>query len=501
MRLLSRRSVFCFLVWGTAACSLGFAGSEGQKPEQQAVVKAADEDPNTVGKIADYVITKDELEKRLLQELRPEPYTSGAQAKPVDADTVLKKMIAEKAMVMEARKHNYLQEETISAPIKRFRERKLTQLLLERYLQSRQGELAVTDSEIEQRLKTDPKLDRERARALVQRTKANRVLDQYYRQLYKERTVQKVTANFNRAAQIHQRLLYRPREPRKVGWIRNSQVRDELTPEEKNMVLATYKGGKVTLQDWFNALCDIVPPSRPKDLHTPQGVESLLDRALRMPIFVTEAESLGLDKDADFVTEVTEYEDRLLLGKMQQAKNEGIAEPNEQEIIAYFNQHQEMFGRPRRVKIDQIWCQDREAALKAKAELDSGKDFESVRQAFSLQKESPPFDASASGEGMFWDDLWKADPNQIVGPIKGFYFGGGTPPGGNPIKWRVVKVLEKTPAELKEYASDMEDQVKWRLLDEKRRAALAKYRQELLEKYPHTIYADRIKGIDPLDIP
>jgi hypothetical protein len=37
--------------------------------------------------------------------------------------------------------------------------------------------------------------------------------------------------------------------------------------------------------------------------------------------------------------------------------------------------------------------------------------------------------------------------------------------------------------------------------DEKRSSAFAKYRQELLEKYPHQIYADRIKNIDPLNIP
>ncbi len=500
MRSVSGKLVLCILGWLVLGClCYGNAGGP-QEPKQQADAKAVDEDPNRVAKIADYVITKEELGKRLLQELRPEPYESGERDERASAESVLKKMLGEKAMIMEARKQNYLQEESVSAPVKRFRERRLANLLLQRCLQSRQAELAVTDSEIEQRLKTDPKLDRERAKALVQRTKASQVLDLYYRQLYKERTVQKVTANFTRAAQIHQRLLYRPREPRQVGWIRNSQVKDELTSEEKNMVLATYQGGRVTLQDWFDALCDIVPPSRPKDLHTPKGVESLLDRALRMPIFVTEAESLGLDKDADFVKQVAEYEDRLLLGRMQQAKSEEIAEPNEAQIIAYFNEHKEIFGRPRGVKIDQIWCQDRDAALKAKAELDSGKDFELVKQEFSLQKESRPFDAYPNSEGMFWDDLWKADPNQVVGPIKGFY-GGGTPQGGNPINWRVVRVLEKKPAELKEYSSDMKDQVKWRLLDGKRRAALAKYQEELLEKYPHTIYADRIKDIDPLDIP
>jgi hypothetical protein len=64
-----------------------------------------------------------------------------------------------------------------------------------------------------------------------------------------------------------------------------------------------------------------------------------------------------------------------------------------------------------------------------------------------------------------------------------------------------VKILEKKPAQVKEYTDDMKNNIKYRMMDEQRDTILAKYRKELLAKYSHEIYAERIKDIDPLNIP
>jgi len=452
---------------------------------------AIKEKPNIVAKIIDYVITREELENRLIMELRPDDYEDyNEQAEPVDAKTVLMKMIAEKAMVTEARKESYLEEEMTHASIKRYRERRLVNLLLQKRLG---GKATVTDSEIEEKMKADPKLDRARAEAMLKNTKMHILLDQYYRQIYQKFHVRKLSDNFPRAAQIHQRLLLRPKAPRKMAFIRISQIRDDLTPEEKDMVLATYDYGKITLKDWFETLCESAPPSRPRDLNTPKGVERLLERVLRMPLFVCEAKLAGFDKDKNLLKQVREYEDRRLLSEAKLAKYKEVKEPTTEQIVAYFNKNKETFRTGRTLKIAPIWCQDLETAQKVKAELDSSKDFESVRQKYSLEKEGRPFNTGPNSEGTFWEDLWKGDPNEIVGPVKGFYREG--------FKWRIVKILEKNPGTVKEYSSDMEDRVKWRMVGEQRNTLLEKYSKELLEKYSYEIYADRIRDINPLDIP
>ncbi|MFQ5772293.1 MAG: peptidylprolyl isomerase, partial [bacterium] len=402
--------------------------SEEKKSEDKPAVEAAAE-PNIVAQIADYVITEEELEQRLMNELRPDDQYS-EKDQPVDARTVLMKMIAEKAMVIEARKQGYLQDEQIQASIKRFKERMLINLCLGRYFKGKQNEMAVTDAEIDKKLKRDPKMDRKRAIALLQREKGNRLFDQYYNQLCKKFHVRKVSRNFPKAAKIHQRLLNHPKEPRKMWWIQSRQIRDELTPEEKDIVLATYDNGKVTLKDWFYTLSDIAPPGRPKDLNTPQGVERLLDRPLRMAVLVAEAGSLGLDKDKNFIKQVRLREDSMLLGKAVREKVKDIKNPTDQQIVAYFEKNKQAFGTPKMLKIDQIWCQDLKTARKAKAELENGKDFKAVKPEYSLQKETEPFHTDPSSEGIFFEDLWKGDPNEIVGPVKGFY--------GDGVKWRIV---------------------------------------------------------------
>jgi hypothetical protein len=351
----------------------------------------------------------------------------------------------------------------------------------------------VTEDEIKQRMKADPKLDKARAKAIVERAKANILLDQYYKRIYGKSEVKKLSQNFPTVIKIHQRLLSNPRQTRKVNFIRTSQVRDDLSQQEKSIVLAQYKTGKITINDWFTALCDIVPPRRPRDLNTPKGIDQLLERALRMPLMVSEAKSLGLDRDKDFVKQIRDYEDRRLLGEAKSAKRKELKEPTAEQIIVYFAKNKESFGTGKSLKIDLIWCQDLKTARQVKAALESGKDFEAVRQQYSLEKQGKAFTTHPSSEGLFWKDLWAGQPNQIIGPVKGFYIQG--------ISWRIVKILEKTPGKEKPYSSNMETQVKNRMMSEQQKVLIDLHGKELLKKYPYQIYPDSIKDIDPLDIP
>jgi hypothetical protein len=453
--------------------------------------KKDETEPNIIATIGPYTITKDELEKRIMTELHPEPYELKSEYEIPDAKSVLMLMIAEKAMVIEAREQNLHEDELTQKVMKDFKEKKFVNLLLSSYLQ---GKIIITDSEIDEKIKSNPELDPARARATLAREKSGQILNQYYEELLKKFHVKTLSENFFRAAQIHNRLLYWPKEPRKASFIRIRQIKEELTPEEQNIVLATYDTGKITLKDWFDTLCEMSPPSRPKDLNTPKGVEQLLDRALRMPIFVSEAKLLGLDKDENILKEAQEYEDRMLLNKVRNEKIKDIKGPvPEAQIVDYFNKNKQLFGTQNMLKIDQIWCQDLESARKVKSELDNGKDFESLKQTLSLEKKNIPYHVSPSSDGPFFKDLWKGEPNEVVGPVKGFY--------GDGIKWRIVKILEKTPGVLKEYLADMNSNIEMKILIEQRNTTLEEYRKELLKKYPYKMYAERIRDINPLDIP
>jgi hypothetical protein len=494
VKLLFKKPVVPFLLLLATICYLcskGAFASAQQPSNSQTDVGTAATESTVVARIAYYTITRGELRKRLMNELYPYDYDHyDKNAGSVDARTVLTKMVAEKAMIIEARAQGYLDHETTSASIRRFAERKLVNLLLEKYIE---GKINVTEDEITQRMQADPKLDKARARATVERAKANVLLDQYYSQIYSRSGVEKLSQNFPTVIKIHERLLLHPKELRKVNFIRTSQIKDELSQQEKSIVLAQYKSGKITLKDWFEALCDIVPPRRPRDLNTPKGIEQLLERALRMPLMVSEAKSLGLDRDKDFLKEVRDYEDRMLLSEAMTAKRKELKEPTTEQILAYFSKNKEAFGTSKSLKIDLIWCQDLKTAEQVKAALESGKDFEAVRQQYSLEKQGKAFTTHPASEGLFWKDLWAGEPNQIIGPVKGFFRQG--------ISWRVVKILEKAPGKEQPYSSNMEQQVKNRMMSEQNEILIDLYGKELLKKYPYQIFPDSIKDIDPLNIP
>jgi len=452
---------------------------------------AARTDANIVALISDYVITKDELERELMKELQPYDYGGYSdKTEPPDANGVLMRIVAEKAMMMEGRKNGVLQTDMVFNAVKKFRARQLVNRLLQQQVA---GRLTISEAEIAAKMKADPKLDRVKAEQALKRAKANTIMSTYYANLYRKSHVKKATANFTKAAQIHQRLLLHPIAKRDVGFIRNHQIKNELTESEKNILMATFEGGKVTLKDWFETIGEIAPPYRPRDLNTEAGVDRMLDRALRTPVLVAEAIRLGLDKNKAFKKQVREYEDRNLLGDARQRVGKNVPEPNDAQAKAYFDEHKEKFRQGQKLKVDQIWCRNLKAAQRVRAELDEGKDFAAVKQAYSLDKESKIFDIYPSMEAYFWPELAKGEPNSVVGPVKGLY--------RNEFKWRVVKILEKHPGTIPQYSQELADRVKRTMLSEERLAVMKRYRRELLKKYTHKIYADRIKDINPLNIP
>jgi len=481
-----------FAVIGLGAAILLCSCRPGEKTGaggESSAAQAAGTEP--VAQIGDYVITKAELKQRLAQEIRPSHDGYGLPQPPVTPESVLKKMVAEKAIVMEGRKAGYLDDETVRSSLERFRIQQLIRHYLTDYVMEN---VPVPTAEVDAVVAADPNLSREQAEMRVRSKNAGPMINSYYDQLLQKLKVEKVRENFAKAVQIHQRLLTQPKEPRSRGvfWIMNKQIRDELSDEEKQIVLARYTGGELTLYEWFDALGQIAPPGRPKDLNTAAGVEKLLDRALKPYIWEAEAIAHGYDKKAEFVKEVRDREDMSALGMAQREKYKELVEPNDAEVKAYFDAHAEVFGKPASLKVEQVWCPDRETAEQVKQLVTTGTSFEAANEAHGLAQSQKPYNVYPGSEGVFWDDLAGAEPNEVLGPVKGFY--------GPGIAWRVVRVLEKTPPEAGPYTDSLKGQVKSALMTERREKLMAEYEAELLQEHAYEIYADRIADLDPLEV-
>ncbi len=445
----------------------------------------------TVATIGDISISKDELLQRLAQRIQPQRDSYDRSDEPVTAESVLHEMLAEKAMVLEGRALGYAEDESVVASVNRFRQPRVISAFLGHYYEEH---IPVSQAEMDAKISADPNVTPEQAKILVMRDKVAPVYQALYAELEKKFELQRIEKNFARAAQIYHRLLTQPAEPRgrTVFWITNHQIKTELTRDERAIVLATYKGGQFTLYDWFKAVNEIAPPGRSKDLSTPAGVEKLLNRALQPLILEAEAVEQGYGQDKELVRMVREREDMAILGKIRTEKYKEVQPPTDEEIKAYFEQNPERFAKEATLKIDQIWCKDLQTAEDVKKAVESGEAFDTVKAAQSLRPDEPERTTSKMGEGVFWDELWKGDPNDIVGPVKGFYDGG--------IKWRVVKIIEKTPSEMRPFSDAIKNQVQSALTSQRIRENIDRYSASLLDKYPHKVYSEKLKDIDPLKV-
>ncbi len=165
-------------------------------------------------------------------------------------------------------------------------------------------------------------------------------------------------------------------------------------------------------------------PRRPKDLDKAEGVEKLLSMALRAPVLAAEARSLGYDQDPGIRSDVKAFEDQRLLYATQEAKTKSVKEPTAEEAKEHFEKNVEKFAANPVLKLDQIWCPEKETARKVRDLVDQGADFQAAKKDHSLQKDVPFYSLSPASEGLFWADVWKGEPNQVLGPVMGFYGGG-----------------------------------------------------------------------------
>ncbi|UCD52080.1 MAG: peptidyl-prolyl cis-trans isomerase [Phycisphaerales bacterium] len=447
--------------------------------------------PDAVARIGDYVITKAELKQRLAQEVRPRRDSYNLPRPPVTAEAVLKKMVAEQAIALEGRQLGYLDDEMLRSSVNRFRIRQLVQTYVTDYVMEN---VPVPEAEVEELVAADPNLSREQAEMRVRSKNAGPMMNAYYDQLLEKFNVEKLKENFPKASRIYQRLRTQPKEPRarSVFWVMNKQIRNELSDQEKQIVLARYTGGELTLYDWFDALGQIAPPGRPKDLNTAAGVEKLLDRALRPFIWEAEAVAHGYDQNEELLQKVRTREDMSVLGMARREKYKELLDPNDEEIKAFYDAHPEAFAKPASLKVEQVWCPDLETAEKARQMLTEGASFESVNGAHGLRQNQKPHSVYPGSEGVFWDDLYGAEPNDVVGPLRGFYEAG--------IKWRVVRILEKTPPEMSPYSDALKNQVQSALMTQRREKLMADYEAQMLAKHRYEVYADRIADIDPLEV-
>jgi hypothetical protein len=354
--------------------------------------------------------------------------------------------------------------------------------------------VTVTDEQVAAQMARSPKMTREQAANTVQINLIRATLNQQLKGLLQTMNVQKNKDNIAVAAVLYEKLLTRPKMARSknMPWVLKEQMLTELTPEQANLKLVEYTGGAMTVLDFMKTIHSMVPVKRPKDLVEPKGVENVLDQSLSGALLVAHIESLGLQKDPEVAQEIRQGEDQRLLSLIVSRMCKSIAQPSKEEIQARFDQIKDQLKPADQVKVQTIWCQDRPTADRVKTALDQGRSFDQLFEEMSLDsKNAGPTHLTASSETVFWSRISSSEPNQVVGPIQGFYRGD--------LKWRVVKVIEKIPGQPVTLQMNTSDGIYSEIYNHRKEAILKPFQDELLKKYKHTVFESRLKSFDPIE--
>jgi hypothetical protein len=446
-----------------------------------------------VGTIGDYRITGAAFKKRFYQELYPDDYADTPSTEAISSVDCLRLMLAEKAVILEARKQGLTDHENVQSST----QRRSDQLLL-RSLGQKVAEEKITVSEdvIDRILIVNPTLDRAKAKIAMQRQKGKRLHTSYGKELAQKLHLEKRPENFSKAAAIHERLLKQPKTPRtsNMTWITLNQIRTELGKNEGSIVLARYNGGAFTVKDLLMALHGMAPTGRPGNLGTPKGIDAFIDKSINKPLQLAEARLRGLDKDAELCSQLCEHEDSTLLSHVRTNKRKEIVEPNEVQIRTYFQTVKDVFRKRDTVEANVIWCENRNAAIEVREALAKGMAFSTAMTELTTDKKDvKPRTLSASSEGFLWEPIWAAEPNQIVGPVIGFK--------NQQFHWRILQITSKTEGKPSPWDDNLPNSLKHEIMDNLSKASFARYAKEALDKYPHQIFKKRLATFDPRRIP
>lgn len=156
-------------------------------------------------------------------------------------------------------------------------------------------------------------------------------------------------------------------------------------PKPSDKVLARVGHVNITERDLKERLADIPEYYRPQ-YTTPEGRIELLEKMIQEEVLYQAAQDAGYDRNPEVVETVERVRRRTMVQKYFQNEIEAAVEVPEDDIRAYYDEHDEMFQRRGRVKFRHIMTKTRRAAEKARERALAGEDFARLARELSVDQ-------------------------------------------------------------------------------------------------------------------
>ncbi|NIP42003.1 MAG: hypothetical protein GWO41_18305 [candidate division Zixibacteria bacterium] len=211
----------------------------------------------------------------------------------------------------------------------------------------------------------------------IQAEKKARVQNEFYDELFEEADIKinEETAEFiyDKAATLY---------PDVIGGVpfrKNTFNPQDLAEYERNMILATYNGGEVTLGDYLNQTARWNDNQRPPFNETENLKKAVFNLKL-MDLLQQKAQNMKLSETVDYKDAVRFFRDQIMAAKMKELIVEEKAFVSEDEVAEYYREHADEYVIPKKLHVKEIMVETEAEAEEIYNQLQVGDDFDSFAE-------------------------------------------------------------------------------------------------------------------------
>ncbi len=162
-----------------------------------------------------------------------------------------------------------------------------------------------------------------------------------------------------------------------------SKEKEQAAPEKpKGSLLAEVDGEGITLEDYSEHVMKL-PSKMRRAIVDKESKEEVLNNMIKEKLLFKEAIKRDYEKNAQVVEKMGAMKRAIILEAFVKDLLKQDISISDEEIVEYFNEHKEEFGRPAMVKVMHILTLNNESAQKVMAELKQGGDFADLAKRLS----------------------------------------------------------------------------------------------------------------------
>jgi peptidyl-prolyl cis-trans isomerase C len=282
-------------------------------------------------------------------------------------------------------------------------------------------------------------------RTAVENMKMNDLLEKYKTQLEEKYPIKVDTPTctylMNKRASLYPPQLLESNIPK------NDFDINQLDRDEKEMILATWQGGQMTLGQYLSKIKTLrrqVRALNPPNFDKPDSMVAFIFQMNFQDILTIEARNRNLENDAEYKRKIKRFKELAMADVMENDSLPMAGPPDEGEMRQYYEEHAGEFTTPPQVHVYEIMVADYVAAKQYKVQSTSFDKFKKLAEQFT---ERPGKRASGGDLGYveesYYPEIFRSAMITPVGNIAGPLEISG--------KYSVIYVADKKAEEMKDF--------------------------------------------------